>query len=58
MALPHGIGRLLADSGEVMDKKETKELNNEIMKYKFAAVESIKTILMGLSKLLCVNVIY
>ena len=43
MALPRNLGRVLADTGEVMDDKEKKELNMEIMKRKRSAVETIKT---------------
>ena len=32
----------MADNGEVMDKKEKKELNIEIMKNELGAVETIK----------------
>ena len=42
MALPRSLGRVLADTGEVMDKKEKKEVNIEIMKIKFSAVKTIK----------------
>ena len=41
MALPRGLGMVMADTGEVMDKKEKKEVNIEIMKNEFAAVETI-----------------
>ena len=42
MGLPRGLERVMADTGEVMDKKEKKELNIEIMKNELAAVETIK----------------
>ena len=58
MAQRCGLGKVLADTGEVMDEKEKKELNVEIMKNKFAAVENMKTILMSLSIPICVVVIY
>ena len=48
MARLRGLRKVLADTGEIIDKKEKKELNIEIMKKEFAAVETVKTILMGL----------
>ena len=58
MAPPCGLGRVLADTGQVMDKKEKKKLKIEIMKNESAAVKTMKTILMGLSILTCINVLY
>ena len=60
MARPCGLGRVLADTGHgmVMDKKEKKKLKTEIMKNESAAVKTMKTILMGLSILTCINVLY
>ena len=52
MAPPRGLGRVLADTAEVIDEKEKKELNSEMMKNEFAAVKTMKTILMGLSILM------
>ena len=52
MAQLRALGRVLADPGEDMDKKEKKEHNSEIMKNEFAAVKTMKTILMGLTKLM------
>ena len=49
MARPHSLGRILADTVEVMDKKEKKELNIEIIKSKISAVKTMTTFLMGLS---------
>ena len=58
MALPRGLGRVLADTAEVIDEKEKKELNSEMMKNELAAVKTMKTILIGLSILMCVIVMY
>ena len=58
MALPRGLRRVLADTKVVMEKKEKKELNIKTMQNDFATVETIKTILMGPSILMCVVVIY
>ena len=49
--------RVLADTGEVMDKIEKKDLNIEVMKNKFTAVDTIQTILIGISILMIVIVI-
>ena len=57
MALPRGLRKVLADTDVVMDKKEKKDLNIEIMKNEFAAVQTMKSILIGLSILMCVFVI-
>ena len=43
LALPRNLGRVVADTREVIDNKEKKELNMEIMKRKRSAVETIKT---------------
>ena len=56
MALLSSLGRVMADTGEVMDKNEKKELNVKIMENEFAAVETVQTTLMGVSILMCVNV--
>ena len=58
MAPPRGLGMDLADTGEVMDDKEKTDLNNETMKDEFIAIETMKTILMGLAMIICVVVIY
>ena len=58
MALPRGLGMVLADTAEVMDDKEMKDFNIDTMKDEFLAVENMKTILMGLAVLLHVFVIY
>ena len=58
MAQPRGLGKVLADIGEVMDKKEKKQLHIEIIKNEFATVENMKTISMGISIQMCVVVIY
>ena len=42
MALPRGLGMVMADTWEVMDKKGRKELNIKIMKKEFAAVKTRK----------------
>ena len=57
MTLPRNLCRRLVDTGEVMDNKEKKELNMEIIKNKWSAVETIKTISMVLSILMGVVVI-
>ena len=56
MALPRNLCRVLANTGEVTDNREKKELNMEIRKSEFAGVETIKkkTTLIGLSILMCV----
>ena len=48
---------MLADTGEVMDKIEKKDLNIEVMKNKFTAVDTIQIILIGISILMVVIVI-
>ena len=58
MAQSRGLGKVPADTGEVMDKKEKKELNIEIMKNKVAAVETIKTIWRAKLIIMCVVVTY
>ena len=50
--------RSRADTREVMEKKEKKEVNIETMNNKFAAVKTIENILIGLSILMCVDVRY
>ena len=42
MALARDFGSELADTGEVKDKKEKKEVNIETMNNKFSPVETIK----------------
>ena len=42
------LERELADTGEVMDMTEDREVNIEIMKNKFAPIETIKSISIGL----------
>ena len=50
--------RGLTDTGEVMDKKEKKEVNIEIMENESAAVKTMKIISIGLPTLMSVVVIY
>ena len=42
MSLPRNLCRVLANTGEVKDVREKKELNMEIRKSEFAGVETIK----------------
>ena len=52
-----GGGLVLADTGEVKEDKEKKDFDIETMKDDFLAVETIKTVLMGLAMLMCTVVI-
>ena len=47
-------GLFLADTGEVMDKKEKKEFDIETKKNEFVADKTMKTTLIGLAILMCV----
>ena len=48
---------MLADTGEVKDDKEKKHFNIETMMDEFLAVETMKTVLMGLAMVMCMVVI-
>ena len=47
-----GDGFALADTGEIMDKKDRKEFDIETMKDEFLAVKTLKTIFNSLSMLM------
>ena len=49
---------MLADTGEVKDNKEKKHFDIETMMDEFIAVETMKTVLMGLAMVLCMVLIW
>ena len=58
MALPLGLGMVLADIGEVMDNNKKNDFNIDIMKDEFLAFKNMTTICNGLAMLMRVVVIY